>query len=535
LAVTAVSITPDFILIAATSTNPTGACPACGAPSDRVHSRYTRTVADLPFRDRPAVLRITVRRFRCPNAGCERSIFCERIPELTATHARHTGPLTESHRTIGFVVGGEAGARLAERLAMPTSADTVLRRVKSAPEEAGPPPRFVGVDDWAWRKGHRYGTILIDLERGRVIDILPGRDGVALKAWLRDHPDVRVISRDRWSAYAEAATEGAPQATQVADRWHLLKNLREAVERLLERKHGSVREALAAVPHTVTPEPGSAPEKIPASPPPLPGKSVALSPRQEARREKRRRRQERYDRARQMHAEGQSVRGIARALGISREAVGRYVRQTSCPDWTGRHPLPSRLDPFRERIDARIRAGTANAVAIHRELADGGCRVSYYAVRRYVRRRRKVTGGQRLATTRSCPISSPSARRLSCAWVRRDENRDADERVYLHALHRIEELRKPLALANQFVEMIRNQTTRPLTLWLADAERSPSPDLQRFAKGIRKDEAAVAAALTEPWSNGQVEGQVNRLKLIKRSMYGRAGFELLRARVRHAA
>jgi transposase len=535
LSVTAVTIAADLIGVAATTTGSTGICPVCGTPSDRVHSRYTRTIADLPFRDRRAVLRVTVRRFRCPNAGCERTVFCERVPGLAPAHARHTGPLTESHRAIGFVAGGEAGSRLSERLAMPPSADTVLRRVKSAPEPSGPPPRYVGVDDWAWRKGHRYGTILIDLERGRVIDILPGRDGVALKEWLRDHPGVQVISRDRWSAYAEAATAAAPQATQVADRWHLLKNLREAVERLLERQHGSVREALAALPHTVTPGTGPTSEETATPPPSPPVEPILTSPRQEVRQAKRGRRQERYDRARQMHADGHSVRRIARELGISREAVGRYVRQSHCPDWAGRQPLPSRLDRFRERIDARIAAGTANAAAIHRELTDQGCRVSYYAVRRYVRRRRTVPGVQPPATSPRCPIQPPSTRHLSYAWVRRPENRDADETVHVQALHRIEELRAPLALADQFVGMVRKRETRTLAQWLAEAERSPSLDLRRFATGVRRDEAAVTAAMTEPWSNGQVEGQVNRLKLIKRSMFGRAGFELLRARVRHVA
>src|SRR5262249_17239679 len=155
--------------------------------------------------------------------------------------ARTSGPLTESHRAIGFAVGGEAGARLAAHLAMPTSPDTLLRRVKSAPDGTDPPPRYVGVDDWAWKKGHRYGTILIDLERRCVIDILPGRDGSALATWLKEHPTVAIIARDRWSAYAQAATEGAPQARQVADRWHLLNNLRDAIERLLARRYATVR------------------------------------------------------------------------------------------------------------------------------------------------------------------------------------------------------------------------------------------------------------------------------------------------------
>jgi transposase len=534
LAVTAVTITPDLIVIEATAASPAGTCPVCGIPSDRVHSRYTRTVADLPFRDRPTVIRMTVRRFRCPNTACSRAIFCERIPGLASAHARTTGPLTETHRAIGFAVGGEAGARLAERLAMPTSADTVLRRVKSAPEAPGPPPRFVGVDDWAWKKRHRYGTILIDLERGRVIDLLPGRDGAALTQWLTEHPGVELVSRDRWPAYAEAITAAAPHARQVADRWHLLKNLREAVERLLERRAGAVREALSAAPPVAPPRAESATAPVEPPRPPTPAARVPGSPRQETSEAKRVRRRERFDRARQLRAEGHSIRRIAKDLNLCRETVARYVRRRACPDWGGRKPLPSRLDRFRDRIDARIAAGTANAVALHRELTAEGCRVSYYAVRRYVHRRRLVPGVHPPEPTHR-PALPPSARRLSFAWIRRPDRREAEEAGYVRTLHGIDDLRDPLAVADQFVAMVRKQTTRPLADWLAVAEVSPCSEVKRFAAGVRQDESAVAAALTERWSNGQVEGQVNRLKLIKRSMFGRAGFDLLRARVRYTA
>src|SRR5215472_7225000 len=228
-------LTPTTAVLLLVATSPTAACPRCGVPSDRVHSRYRRTAADLPLRGRHVALRLVVRRFRCARPDCPQQIFCERLPHLLAPHARATARLTEAHRDIGFAAGGEAGARLATRLAMPTSPDTLLRRVKNAPNEPSAVPRYVGVDDWALHKGQRYGTIVVDLERGRVLDLLPGRDGEALKAWLKEHPGVEVISRDRWSAYARAASDAAPQAKQVADRWHLLKNLREAIEGLLAR------------------------------------------------------------------------------------------------------------------------------------------------------------------------------------------------------------------------------------------------------------------------------------------------------------
>jgi transposase len=155
---------------------------------------------------------LVVRRFRCVDPACPQAIFCERRPGLLAAHARTTARLTDAHRAIDFALGGEAGARLADRLDMPTSPGTLLRRAKGAADELAPPPRYVGVDDWALRRGQRYGTILIDLERGRVTDIFEGRDGSALAAWLKEHPGVEVVTRDRWAAYAQAAAEAAPQA-----------------------------------------------------------------------------------------------------------------------------------------------------------------------------------------------------------------------------------------------------------------------------------------------------------------------------------
>ena len=181
LHVTDLSIDPDAITVHAEPSAAAAACPDCGHDSDRVHSRHTRRLGDLPIQGRRLVARLTARRFCCRRPDCRRRIFCERLPGVAAAHARATGPLTESHRDIGFALGGEAEARLAGKLAMPTSPDTLLRRVKAAPGEPAPPARYIGVGDWSLRKGREYGTILIDLERRSVIDILPGRDGEALK------------------------------------------------------------------------------------------------------------------------------------------------------------------------------------------------------------------------------------------------------------------------------------------------------------------------------------------------------------------
>jgi transposase len=551
LRVTDLVRTASLLVVAVSATAASAACPHCGTPSDRVHSRYARTLADLPRYGRPTAIRLFVRRFRCTQPGCPRSIFCERLPGLSDAYARATVRLTEAQCSIGFALGGEAGARLAAELAHPTSPDTLLRRVKGYEGAALPEPRFVGVDDWAWRKGQSYGTILIDLERSTVIDLLPGRDGSALAAWLKEHPGVEVITRDRWASFAQAATEAAPQARQVADRWHLLKNLREAVERLLGRLSIQVGEALQAPPQAASaaPAPGEASpalaapeppadEPLPAGEPSPPPQEPSLSPRQQARAAKRQQRAARHQQVRELHGQGLSQREIARLIGLSRNVVRRYCREERCPDWKReRRPSPT-LQRFAAEIDRWVEAGGRNTAALFRELQGRGCAASYDAVRRFVNRRLGSTGrpGPRTCPAVVPPAPVPSARQLSFEFIRRPEERTAAEQARLDKLRACEgTLPEGLALAGEFAEMVRRRSATPLTTWLAKAEGSSCPEVRGFAAGVRQDEAAVAAGLSEAWSNGPVEGHVNRLKLIKRQMYGRAGFALLRARVRFAS
>jgi transposase len=579
--------TPELAIAHFTATAKSAACPSCGTRSDHVHSHYRRTVADLPCVERFLALRLRLRRFRCANVGCPRTLFCERLPGLLAAHARSTDRLTDAHRAVGFALGGEAGARLAEQLDMPTSPDTLLRRVKNAPEEPAPAPRYVGVDDWAIRKGQRYGTILIDLERGRVLDLLPGRDGTALQAWLQEHPGVELLTRDRWAAFAQAAAAGAPQARQVADRWHLLKNLREKVERLLGRMAAVVQVSLrepAPVeeqpPTGGVPAPSTAPAvAIPseaalttvpameATAPPLPAHEPAVigvpsatstkelptttdaaaesasarpspSPRERVRQARRRQRAEQYQRVHELRGQGQSLRQIARTTGLSVKRVIRYLRLPRCPDWNPGRRRPTQLDSFAAFIAEWMHGGGRNAAELYRQLTGRGCRASYDAVRRYLARRLGSTGrpGPRVGPLQPpAPPSPPSARKLSFEFIRRAEDRTAAEQARLERLRAGDVgLREGLDLAAEFAAQIRKSGTQTFEDWLAAVAESGCAELRSFADGLRQDKAAVSAALSEPWSNGPVEGHVNRLKTIKRQMYGRAGFQLLRARVRKA-
>jgi transposase len=490
-------------------------------------------------------LRVTIRRFVCSRSDCPRRIFAERLPGFAAPRARTTDRLRRTQANLGSSLGGEAGSRLAARLAMATSPDTLLRRVKQLEAEPAAPPRVVGIDDWAWRKGQRYGTIVVDLERSDVIDLLPDRDADTVAAWLKAHPGVEVVSRDRSQTYAQAATEGASQAQQVADRWHLLENLREAIERVLAR-HSAVVDAGLKAPETpseaardpAVPEATAAVSTVEPSSSQPPSDPSSESPRLQAQRAKRQRRVDRFEQVHERHRRGHSARRIARELGMSRNAVRHYLRCKECPDWRPGRTWRSRWDAHREWLDARLAEGDTNAADLHRQLTARGFRGSYVSVQRYVRKRSGVAGKkrERVHAARPSDPPRPSPRRLSFEWVRRPEDRKPEEQKRIDAIRACsDELGSALDLADEFADLLRKRSSKTLSAWLVKGEASSSPEIRRYAEGIRRDESAVLAAVTQRWSNGPVEGHINRLKTVKRQMYGRAGFVLLKARVLIAA
>ena len=434
----------DTLTLGIATTNPNASCPVCGHETWRVHSRYTRCLAEEPVFGHQVRLRMTVRRFLCPGSGCPRRIFVEPLDGFAARHARTTTRLAQTHLAIGSALGGEAGARLAEKTAVPTSPDTLLRRVKQAGARPSGTPRFVGIDDWAWCKGQRYGTIVVDLETSDVIDLLPDRDAATVKAWLEAHPGVELVSRDRSSAYSQAASEAAPEAQQVADRWHLLKNVREAVERLLERHLPVITDALKPADadpgrhgrrsaRRRAPDAATTTEPTPQESPPTP---TPASPRQEAALAKRQRRVERFEQVHELRRQGTPIRQIARDLGMSRKAVRRYLRREQCPDWRPGRATRSGMDAHREWIDARIAEGRINASELHRELASRGVRLSYATVRRYLTKRlgRAGKARPRVNAAKPKPAPPPSPKQLSFDWVRRPEKRTAEAQARLDAI-----------------------------------------------------------------------------------------------------
>ncbi len=351
---------PDHLVIVAHHRREGARCPDCGAFSTSIHSRYDHHPADLPSFGQAVRLRLRVRRFYCQGAGCRRRTFAEPWPALLGPRSRRTRRLARAQSRIGLALGGEAGARLLPHLAMTTSPDTLLRLVRALPLPTRPVPRAIGIDDWAIKKGRTYGTILVDLEKRHVIDRLPDRSGSTVAAWLRRQPGIGVIARDRSTEYARAASIGAPKALQVADRWHLLLNMRQAVERWLARTHARLR-------------------RLPV---PLggdgrhPGQRLHAYRRSDAEQaasaDSHARRLAAYEEVRRRHLTGETLQSIGRATGLARGTVRKYAHAEAFPERAAPRPNPSRLDPYLLHLERRLTEGCENAMALWREVRDQG-------------------------------------------------------------------------------------------------------------------------------------------------------------------
>jgi transposase len=499
------------------------ACPDCGRTATRVQSRYTRSLADLPWHGIPVRLQLRLRRFFCDQPDCSTAIFTERLTALVEHYSRRTCRQAHTLDQIGYALGGEAGARLAASLGISVSADTVLRRLHGRRPRGGAAPRVLGVDDWALRKGHRYGTILVDLEQGCPIDLLPDRHGETLATWLKEHPGVEIVVRDRGSAYAEGARAGAPQARQVADRFHLLKNLVEALEATLAQEHCALQEAARAA----DPPREPAPEEV--LPPPNP-----VAQAQAQRREQKR---AIYEEVKRLRAAGCTGPAIAHQVGTSLRTVRRYLRAEVFPERKPRTRPPGQLAPYRAYLQQRWKEGCHNASQLWRELREQGFPGSYSSVADLLAEwNSQLSPEQRRRSRRAaCPpraTASPSPGAVVWWLLGRREKLSTEQAAYLE---RLTTLRPSLALAQELVQeffaLTRRRDAGALKPWGERVAGSGIVELERFSAGLQRDWDAVVAGLTLEWSTGPVEGQINRLKMLKRQMYGRAGVSLLRARV----
>lgn len=519
---------PDqHLLLAVISIQSTSACPMCQQGSSRIHSHYHRTLADLPCTDLRVTLTLQVRRFFCANPECSQRIFTERLPGLVVPWARRTSRLADTQTQIGLLAGGSVGERLALTLRIPAGDDVLVRLIRRTELPSTPTPRVLGVDDWAIRKGHTYGTVLVDLETQQVVDLLPDRESKTLASWLRDHPGVEIISRDRAGAYAEGATEGAPQAQQVADRWHLLKNLGEALRKVLE-SHAHALKRLAVT----DPQPEISLNGASLFVPPAPPSQPAEDPQCRAQR------YARYDEVRRLHRQGMSQKAIAALMGLDRKTVQKYLAAETFPERQARVRF-SILDPYKAYLLERWQQGNCNVRQLFRENQQQGYPGSLGVISQFMAELRRQNGlppYTRMFASDGQPLNIPSnpltPRKATWLVLSRPETHQMDDLQLINRLRTVHsDIELAIDLAQSFARLVRQHLGEPFDRWLERARTSSLSSFRSFAASIQRDYAAVRAAITLLWSNGQVEGQVNRLKFLKRQMYGRAKFDLLRIRV----
>jgi transposase len=472
------------VLLVAASSSQSAICPYCQTLSKKRHSVYIRKPQAPPCAEASIQLVLSVHRYFCHNPTCIRKTFAERIPEIVHFYARRTTHLEALLQCIAFEMSAETASRVCKRLKVQVSPDTMLRLIRKTDIDQEQAVRVLGVDDWATKKGQSYGTILVDLEKHQTIELLPARTQTTLSEWLQKHPEIEIISRDRSFEYQAGIQTGAPQAMQVVDRWHLLHNLREKLQEIIP---GQLKKRKSEVEKKETPS--------------------------------YQKRKKHFELVNYLHVKGYSQRLIVRVLGLHRGTVRRYLEEADLPNWQSRKPSASQLDIYKDYLGTRWKDGCQDPSVLWKELQHQGYKGQRKSVAEYLHRFRKQT-----------PVHS--SRQLSWLFMKDAGGLQEEEITHLQAMF-VEnpKLQEIYRLAQSFQKMLSRKAPELLDDWLLKMEACGVKRLQNFAAGLRQDYDAVKSALSYDWSNGQVEGQVNRLKMIKHQMYGRANFDLLRLKV----
>lgn len=486
----------QYIDIYARSTKTEVSCPECQTVSPSVHGRYWHHPQDLPCLGLTVRLHLAVRRFACCEVGCSRKTFAEDLGELLACRARRTTRLKAQHLATAYALGGEAGKRLTHELGMPISGDTLIRDIRQAAEEPVLAVRVVGVDDWAMLKGNRYGTILVDLEEHRPIDVIGSREAAEVAAWFQTHPEIEIISRDRGKDYIKAATEGAPQAEQVADRWHLLHNLQEAVATFLQQQPGCLQAAaqgVAALDQKTEPPlpsvlPEGSPNEIEASSTPSPPVQVTekrpLTQAEQNQATGRARHQERFDQVRQLKQAGYSDRAIGRHMKMSPNTVRKYGEAESCPSYPVGRIGFSKLTPWLPYLEQRWQAGCTNTSQLWREISQKGFSGSLGLVIRWAVSQTKLLPTENQYRRQQAPTVRPalsrqlqpvpwSAGRASWLVMLDDNKLDQEQQAARTSMLAADTHMVTIdRLARQFVQLVKDRRSSDLDPWLNDVAAS---------------------------------------------------------------
>jgi transposase len=509
------------------------ACPSCGSFSRSRKSRYRRKLQDLPMQGTAVTLSLELSRWRCRNLSCPRESFVEPLPGVASLHARRTHRVTELARLIGHSAGARPAEKILRQLGMPQSDDTVLRNLrKNAAVRPAKDLRVVGIDDWASLKGRHYGTVFVDLEKRIVIDVLSERSADATAKWLSHHPDIEVVSRDRCGLYAQGAARGAPKARQVADRFHLLDNLRLTIEQQLSREQRGVD--------------SNRPSRDPITPATMADyqghgrQAELLHHRRLASSGRRVQWQAKFDRLKELQAAGHSVSAIKRETGLHWKTITKWLPLDTLPERRAMEPRATTPRRFADYLAKRWAEGHKSARHLLPELKARGYDGSQTHLQRLLGQWRRADHAgflRDLARDNTAANRSPGPLPLApipaaslCIKPTKllTEQQSARITQLKQASPSFTTMRR---LAMRFRGILRGNDPERLDDWMNEAHSSGLYGIRRFVLTLRNDMAAVRNAIAERWSNGQVEGQINRLKTVKRSMYGHANTDLLRARM----
>lgn len=480
----------DVIVVRARTRDELVPCPGCGTQTARVHGYYERTAADVPVDGRRVIVKVRMRRLRCPVLGCARQTFREQVPGVLERYQRRIARLTGQVNATVRELAGRAGSRLLAALGIDVSRNTALRTLMRIALPAPEVPRVLGIDDFALRKGMVYATILIDAETGRRVDVLEGRTGDVVEDWLRAHPGVEIVCRDGSGAYGEAATAALPDAVQCGDRWHLWHLLGEAAAKEVAA-HSACWAEIAPLPQ---------------------GKRAATT-------------LERWQQVHDLRAQGAGLLDCSRRLGVSLNTVKKYDRADR-PQRLQRAPQyrPGLVDPYRDYL--RKRRAEEPGVPVQqllREIRAKGYPGSSNLLVRYINQGRLDTDRPHIAPRKAAQILLTDPEHLS-GGQRETAGRLAAACPEMKTLAR---------LTGKFAALLEPDPAngQKLQEWIAGARAADLPHLHSFARGLDLDTKAATAALTLPYHNGRTEGVNNKTKMIKRQMFGRAGFALLRHRI----
>lgn len=488
----------------------TQSCPLCSVLSTKLHSYYYRIFRDLPVLDNKVLIKLKCRKFYCENNTCNRKIFVEPLNNAFSKYGRTTNRLSRKLLNIALLVGGNMGAKLSNTLNIATSSSTFIRLIHKQKMPQDFEADTVGIDDWAYNKGRNYGTAIIDLNSRKIIDLLPDRESKTVEDWFKQRPYIKTVTRDRFARYAKGVSNGAPQADQIADRWHLIKNMGDALNKLLERTRQNMKPQLVI-------KAMEANENLEIGNQTLMKSSFGNTPK----------RFSQLQQIREYYKDGVPIRTIARLVGASRNTVKKYLHLNEPPP---KIPFRSNLTKYVDYLKSRLREDpNVKIIDLWNEVKERGykgCKSVFYE---HLRGYQK---GKHYPTISSSSIPYWSARKVSLLLYQKPDQLSIEDRELITMLKdRSEDIKSASLYVSRFRKILENKCGEELMCWIDEISRTNLKELKSFAKGLLSDITAVTNAVSLSWNNGQVEGQINKLKTVKRQMYGRAGFNLIRKRL----